>query len=575
MRCLAPRIPVLALLALAAVPAPARPWQTDGAPVCTAASSQLTPVAVADGAGGAIVAWYDFRDGNADIYAQRVLAGGDVDPAWPAQGAALCDAGGWQHAPVIVSDGAGGAIVAWQDERRSSSDIFAQRILAGGAVDPAWPADGVEVCGASGDQVAPAIASDGAGGAIITWRDYRGGPDTDVFAQRVLASGAVDLAWPANGRAMCTAPGNQSVPVIAPDGAGGALVAWSDLRNDVDSDIYVVRVLAGGAVDPAWPADGLELCAAPWNQSEPAIVYDGAGGAIVAWFDYRSGVDADIYVHRIGTGGAADPAWPADGRALCTAPGEQYTPGLVLDGEGGAIVAWYDYRAGAEADVYAARVLAGGAVDSPWPAGGRALCTAAGDQVSPAIAGDGKGGALVAWMDYRNGASSDIYSQRVRADGLVVWPVDGIALCAAAGEQYSPWPVLDGAGGVIVAWTDFRGGAYADIYAQRVLMEETVDVRSVAPPTGLSLGPARPNPTRAGATVRIEMERAQAVTVEVLDPAGRVVRTLIAGEVLPAGAHAVTWNAAAPGPSGPRPGVYWIRARTAATSVARPVVLAR
>jgi hypothetical protein len=70
--------------------------------------------------GGAIVTWEDFRSGtsNGDIYAQRVnLAGG---PQWTTDGVALCTAANNQYNPTIASDGAGGAIVTWSDGRSGS-----------------------------------------------------------------------------------------------------------------------------------------------------------------------------------------------------------------------------------------------------------------------------------------------------------------------------------------------------------------------------------------------------------------------------------------------------------------------
>ena len=80
-------------------------WRLDGAPVCTAANSQRDPTIVSDGAGGAIFAWQDDRNGNFDIYAQHVLSTGAVDPAWPADGRTLCTAAGDQFTPKIVADG--------------------------------------------------------------------------------------------------------------------------------------------------------------------------------------------------------------------------------------------------------------------------------------------------------------------------------------------------------------------------------------------------------------------------------------------------------------------------------------
>ena len=552
-------------------------WQAGGIPVCTAASNQLTPVGIPDGDGGAIVTWYDYRSRSADIYAQRVLPSGVVDPAWPAAGRALCLAPGGQYAPAIAPDGVGGAIVVWYDDRGSSSDIYAQRVLASGTVAAAWPTSGRAICAASGDQIYPAVTSDGAGGAIVTWRDDRGGPDTDIYAQRVLASGVVDPAWPANGLAICTAGGNQSGPAIASDGAGGALVTWSDLRAGTGSDIYVQRVLVSGAVDPAWPANGRAVCTAAGNQSGPTIVADGGGGAIVAWFDYRNALDADIYAQRVLASGLLDAGWPAGGRAVCAAPDEQYSPVVVSDGAGGAIVAWYDYRDGPEPDIYAQHIQSLGLVDPAWPPNGSALCTAGGEQSSPSITADGQGGALVAWFDYRDDPASDIYAQHVMPTGVVDpdWPVNGHALCVETGSQFSPMVVPDGAGGVIAAWTDFRGGAYSDVYAQRVGARlGAVDV-GPAPPATFRLSSVRPNPSRTPVTIRMDLAVPQRLTVEVLDASGRRVRTLVAGGEFAAARHEFVWTGEDDAGAQRGGGVYWIRARSPAGSSARAMLILR
>ena len=88
-------------------------WQVDGNPISVATGDQSSPQLISDGAGGAIVTWKDSRSGNYDIYAQRVNASGAVQ--WAANGVALCTATGDQYSPRIVSDGAGGAIVTWED----------------------------------------------------------------------------------------------------------------------------------------------------------------------------------------------------------------------------------------------------------------------------------------------------------------------------------------------------------------------------------------------------------------------------------------------------------------------------
>jgi predicted lipoprotein with Yx(FWY)xxD motif len=228
-----------------------------------------------------------------DIYAQRVNASGAVQ--WTANGVALCTASGDQQNPKITTDGAGGAIVTWYDQR-SESGIYAQRVNASGAAQ--WTTDGVALYTATGGSTESfQITSDGAGGAIVSWSENRSW-DYDIYAQRVNASGAVQ--WTADGVALCTAARVQYSPQIVSDGAGGATVTWRDDRSGSNYDIYAQRVDALGAVQ--WTIDGVALCTATGDQGFPQITFDGAGGAIVSWYDYRSG-NWDIYAQRVDAAG--------------------------------------------------------------------------------------------------------------------------------------------------------------------------------------------------------------------------------------------------------------------------------
>ncbi|MFQ5601009.1 MAG: hypothetical protein ACE5G2_10715, partial [Candidatus Krumholzibacteriia bacterium] len=110
----------------------------------------------------------------------------------------------------ITSDGSGGTIIAWQDSRGGEFDIYAQRVDASGTV--LWTGGGVAICTATGDQTRPRITSDGSGGAIITWQDDRSGGNSDIYAQRVDASGTA--LWTARGVGICTAANGQYRPKI-------------------------------------------------------------------------------------------------------------------------------------------------------------------------------------------------------------------------------------------------------------------------------------------------------------------------------------------------------------------------
>jgi len=430
-------------------------WSTDpnvNNAICTATGGQQDAMIVSDGSGGAIIAWDDVRSGYYHIYAERINAAGSI--CWTLDGVAICTAAGNQQNPVLVSDGLGGAIITWMDSRNGNYDIYAQRINASGAIQ--WTTNGIAVCTAAADQYFPVIIADDAGGAIVAWQDNRSG-NFDIYAQRINASGTVQ--WNANGAAICVEPGGQDAMTLAGDGAGGAIITWEDIRGGSYYDIYAQRINAAGAVQ--WTANGVIVCSAAASQQSPTIVSDGVGGAIIAWYDLRS-VSSHIYAQRVNASGAVQ--WTADGVAICTAAGNQTTPVIAGDGSRGAIIAWKDGRGIFDYDLYAQRIDASGSVQ--WATNGVAICTATDSHQSPMIVSDPSGGAIITWYDNRSG-NNDIYAQRINTSGIVQWPTNGAAICIAPGDQYTPIITNDGTGGVVITWTDSRSGTY-HIYAQRV-----------------------------------------------------------------------------------------------------------
>ena len=457
-QCLLCSILILVLLISPSGAPGAKAWSgdpTENTAICTASGYQEYAAMVSDGSGGAIITWEDKRSGTYDIYAQRVDSSGA--PQWAADGVAICTASDWQRDPAIVSDGSGGAIIAWEDRRSGTDwDIYAQRVDSSGTTQ--WIADGVAICTASEYQADPAIVSDVSGGAVITWRDRRSGTNYDIYAQRVDSAGT--LLWADNGVAICTATSSQVYPAMVSDGSGGAIIAWEDYRSGTDWDIYAQRVDSMGT--PQWTADGVAICTALDHQRYPAIVRDGSGGAIIAWTDERSGTYTDIYAQRVDSSGTTQ--WIADGVAVCTASGGQWNSAIVSDGSGGAVITWHDFRNGINTDIYAHRVDSAGTL--LWADDGVAICTALDNQYDPKIVSDGSGGAIITWRDER-GTDYDIYAQRLDSMGTPQWTADGVAICTALDHQRYPAIVRDGSGGAIITWQDHRG-TNSDIYAQRV-----------------------------------------------------------------------------------------------------------
>jgi hypothetical protein len=364
----------------------------------------------------------------------------------------LAVSGNWGGKPEIASDGAGGAIVTWY--RNVSSyfgTIYAQHIGPGGEL--LWGQDGVIVYHSDDDgQTSPQIISDGAGGAIIAWENDEN--NNMIYAQRLDSDGYT--MWEGSGVRICMTPSKDNHrPRLAPDGAGGAVICWFDGGR---RSAHVQRLNAAG--DTLWRGNGMP-CSASENWAEyPEIISDGAGGAIVTWHEITPS-GRDVYVQRVDAGG--DAIWGSSGIAVCDLPGDQCYPRLVDDGAGGAFITWTDRRSPGHG-LYAQRVDADG--NPLWQEYGVVVSTAYSSKELPKIVTDGSGGAIIAWVDNRDG-NKDLYTQRINASGDTLWPALGVAVCTEPSYQIEAEIIPDGAGGAIVTWEDIRSGNAA-IYAQRV-----------------------------------------------------------------------------------------------------------
>ncbi len=271
-------------------------WTGNGMRVCSTPGAQSEETAVADGAGGAYIGWWDSRDGTFGVYLQHLSSAGVPTAGWPSTGLLLrANANTYAYEAVhVVPDGGGGAIVGWLDNRaggHSYQDIYAQRVSSSGVA--LWPSGGIRVTGSNTVYSCYDMASDGAGGALFAWQDVLSEYHPDhAYAQRIDANG--QLLWAPTGVSTnVDTTADQYCPDIVSDGAGGAIVAWQDQRginwgapygSQGTSAAYAQRLNASGV--PQWPdsglavaTDGVELT--PYG-IETQLVADGAGGALIA-----------------------------------------------------------------------------------------------------------------------------------------------------------------------------------------------------------------------------------------------------------------------------------------------------
>ncbi|MBU8923073.1 MAG: hypothetical protein KOO63_14740, partial [Bacteroidales bacterium] len=243
-------------------------WPWDGVRVCTYESSQAGQRMIPDGCGGAFITFQDSRSGNYDIYAQRIDSTGAL--LWDPEGVVVSSHSSSDNNPRIVSDGAGGIVIVW-----GWVQLFAQRLDAGGNI--LWTANGVPIGSIPGTERDARVTSDEMDRTIIVWSVMADG-DQDIYAQKLDADGT--SLWAAAGVPVCTHASYSWYPDIAHDGEGGAIIIWQDYRP-ITYNVYAQRIDSLGVAQ--WTTDGIPVCAQSEYQGKYEIAPDGSGGAVIAW----------------------------------------------------------------------------------------------------------------------------------------------------------------------------------------------------------------------------------------------------------------------------------------------------
>lgn len=125
----------------------------------------------------------------------------------------------------------------------------------------------------------------------------------------------------------------------------------------------------------------------------------------------------------------------------------------------------------------------------------------------------------------------------------------------------------------VTAW-DPAGNSVSDASPESFTISDVAGVTPPAPGFPPSLGPAFPNPFRAGTTIEYRLAERTPVDIRVYDIAGRLVRTLVVDTREP-GRHTIRWNGEADHGGRVRSGIYFLRLEANATRVSRKLLLLR
>ncbi len=411
--------------------------------------------------------------GDIDIYAQRL--GMDGELVWNEGQTSTAVAASPQReaSPAACSDGASGAIVVYEIEFLDGDDagdvdIYAQRVDARGR--SLWN-DGETpqpVAASKQRESNPVVLSDGAGGAIVVyeWMDEQG--DGDILAQRIDAEG--NRLWHGGDlpAVLFASDGIERAPVVVPDGRGGIIVVCEWEGPDGDVDVMAQRVSADG--DVLWNRgdQAVDVTSGSAFERGPTAVPDGAGGALVAFeFEFPEGEhegDVDIGAQRISGDGVR--LWNGGERpvVVSSAISIERRPRAVTDGAGGMIVVFeYEPLEGENAgdiDVLAQRVDGSGRVlwndgEAPTVVGGLV-----GLERAPRVLAMADRSVVVVFEhEFRGGefgGDIDIMASRISPAGEPAWYEEerqSILVVSSKWLERSPLPLPDGEGGVIVLYT--------------------------------------------------------------------------------------------------------------------------
>ncbi|MFC1672220.1 hypothetical protein ACFL01_03695 [Planctomycetota bacterium] len=201
-------------------------------------------------------------------------------------------------------------LVVWQEGEAmdgvKDTNIFAARVSAEGKP---LDGEGIPVCQAPGFQAYPMAAFDGEN-FVVAWQDYRPVPekdtreqDWDLYAARVSPEGKV---LDTDGFAVAAVAGNQIYPALASNGKGETLIVWSDVRAANKPELYRLYGTTVRGGKPKEPG-GRELAKGRSSLLRPYVAWDGVGYGIVAGHAMPGWSPAHPYGVRVGADGTAKP----------------------------------------------------------------------------------------------------------------------------------------------------------------------------------------------------------------------------------------------------------------------------
>ena len=237
---------------------------------------------------------------------------------------------------------------------------------------------------------------------------------------------------------------------------GGAIYVWSDTKLG-ERDLWAQKV--DGAGNMVW-GEPVLIDGKPDRQEDPVITRTSDNNYVIAWIDFSADLDGDVYAQKID--GEGNLLWQEGGVPVCTLAGMQIDLNMEPDNEGGVYIIWVDSRNPSK-DLFGQRLSANG---SPlWIVNGIPIANGLGDEMQNTMLPDGEGGMIIAYT-HSYASNDDLYAKRFNANGTMVWQ-NTLVISEAEGSQSDIRMAALNDGNFVFTWADKRS-ADTDIYAQKI-----------------------------------------------------------------------------------------------------------
>jgi hypothetical protein len=243
-----------------------------------------------------LVAWQDNRNGTTDIYGQLVNADGSLYGTASNVNFVISNESHHQQEPSAAYDSANQRfLVAWQDNRSGNNDIYGQLVNDDASLYGALSDVNFVISNAANQQYGPSVTYDSANQRfLVAWQDNRNGT-TDIYGQLVNDDGSLYGALSDVNFVISNAANQQYGPSVTYDSTNQRFfVAFGDNRN-TNSDIYGQLVNDDGSLYITASNANFVISNATNDQQYPLVAYDSSNQRfLVAWQDNRNG-NNDIY----------------------------------------------------------------------------------------------------------------------------------------------------------------------------------------------------------------------------------------------------------------------------------------